>query len=39
MESELRSDGQARGHQWLDNPFASPPAVIELEAQLALEFS
>jgi hypothetical protein len=26
-------------HEWLDNPFASPPAVIELEAQLALDFA
>jgi len=24
---------------WLDDPFTSPPAVIELETQLALEFS
>jgi len=24
---------------WLDDPFTSPPAVVELETQLALEFS
>jgi hypothetical protein len=25
-------------HEWLDDPFKAPPAVIEMEAQLALEF-
>ena len=26
-------------HQWLDNPFESPPAVIELAQQLTLDFA